>query len=95
MSIALTQTLSDTVMRFDTIADFNRYYDKHRDAVDSMPTRGLNIKYQITGHKLGRKHKELQFIAVAKPTAGNQLEAKIDEVYDMLVDVMEVLKRLK
>ena len=47
--------LSDNAVEFETKEDFNKYYQTHKDEIDGMATRGLNLKYRIVGHKIGRK----------------------------------------
>ena len=68
------ETLSDNVVRFDNKDQFIAYYKMNSKQIDEMPTRGLNIKYQIKGYKLGRKGGKITLI----PTRGN-ISAPIEE----------------
>lgn len=96
MSIEVSQTLSDNAMDFESISDFNKYYQKHQELVDSMTTRGLNIKYRISGYKLGRKKTKLQFIAndknIGESCEIEELERKIDELREMMVALIKAFK---
>lgn len=47
--------LSDNLVEFDSKEEFNKYYQTHRDEIDNMATRGLNLKYRVNGYKIGRK----------------------------------------
>ena len=54
-SIKVFDKLSDNVVSFDNKEDFMKYYGIHKEEIDLQPTRGLNLKYQIKGYKIGRK----------------------------------------
>ena len=53
-SIPIFENLSDHVISFDTKEEFERYYNKNKESIDKMKTRGLNKKFTITGYKIGR-----------------------------------------
>ena len=50
------------IVEFETIDDFNIYYNKHPDEFANKTTQKLNTKYKIPGYKLTKVNKELKII---------------------------------
>lgn len=49
------ENLYDNITKFENKEEFQRYYNKNKENIDAIPTRGLNIKFKIEGYKLGRQ----------------------------------------
>ena len=58
-SIKVFQNIGDNVICFDTKEDFMKHYNKNKETIDGMSTRGLNVKYKIEGFKIGRSKGEI------------------------------------
>lgn len=54
LELKVFTNLSDEVVNFETKDEFERYYNAHKDEIENMTTRGLNIKFRIDGYKIGR-----------------------------------------
>ena len=97
-SIKTYENLSDNVQSFDSKEQFMRYYDKNKEAIDAMHTRGINTKFKINGFKIGRKNKELIFYSV-KPETNivnntdeiNDLNMKLDVIIDKINKIEKIL----
>ena len=50
------------IVEFDTIDDFNIYYNKHPDEFADKTIQKLNTKYKIPGYRLTKVNKELKII---------------------------------
>ena len=50
------------IVEFETVDDFNIYYNKHPDEFANKTTQKLNTKYKIPGYKLTKVNKELKII---------------------------------
>ena len=50
------------IVEFDTVDDFNVYYNKHLDEFTGKTTQKLNTKYKIPGYKLTCKQGQLKLI---------------------------------
>lgn len=50
------------IVEFETVDDFNIYYNKHPDEFTNKTTQKLNTKYKIPGYKLTKVNKELKII---------------------------------
>ena len=57
--VKVFSNISDDPVSFETVQDFNRYYERNKEFVDSFSTRGLNKKFIITGYRIGRKKGEI------------------------------------
>lgn len=95
MSLEVFHNLSDDVIMFESKHKFEKYYDKHREEIDGMKTRGLNVKYKIDGFTLGRKKGNLLFIPkkeVVEETRDDvliELQEQLNEIKNMLSHIMK------
>lgn len=46
--------LCDDIIEFESVEDFDNYYRKNKDFIDQLSTRGLNQKFKIKNHHIGR-----------------------------------------
>ena len=58
-SIKVFNNISEDRLHFESKEEFIRYYNKNKETIDKMSTRGLNMKISIEGYKIGRLKKEL------------------------------------
>ena len=93
--------ISDDPVSFETVQDFNRYYERNKEFVDSFSTRGLNKKFIISGYRIGRKKGEIILYPVQTthdrvPEENNfedrsMLEEKIDSMNERLKKIEQLL----
>lgn len=88
-AIKKCRNLRDDVMTFDNEEEFMKYYERNRETIDNMPTRGLNIRFKIPGFKLVRKNKELMFEECDKPS-----EQKYSELFEEIQDLRDRIDSL-
>ena len=50
------------VVEFETVDDFNAYYNKHASEFDGKTTQKLNTKYKIPGYRLTKVNNQLKII---------------------------------
>ncbi|KAL7720425.1 hypothetical protein QTN25_002460 [Entamoeba marina] len=82
----------NNILTFNSVAEFQKYYDKHKTEIDAMKTRGINAKYKIDGYKLSRKNNVLQFylLNTVNNTAENDdIQKSLDEIKHMLNHIMK------
>ena len=77
-NITVFENLSDNIITFESKEQFMRYYDKNKDTIDNMATRGLNTKFKIDGYKIGRKNKKLILFPMKQSIIENQTEITED-----------------
>lgn len=88
-SIKVFSNLSDNVESFETKEDFMRHYERNKELIDKMPTRGLNTKYKIDGYKIGRSKNQLMLYPTTK---SNTVESD-DQKYIDLFDHIQLLEK--
>ena len=109
-NITVFENLSDNIISFESKEQFMRYYDKNKDTIDKMATRGLNTKFKIDGYKIGRKNKQLILFPIKQTIDPcehhtdsivednseefNQLNMKVDILTDKINKFDHVLKQI-
>lgn len=88
-SIKVFSNLSDNVESFETKEDFMRYYERNKELIDKMPTRGLNTKYKIDGYKIGRSKNQLMLY----PTTKQSTVESDDQKYIELIDHIQLVEK--
>ena len=93
-SIKVFENIGDNVLSFETKEDFMRYYNKNRELVDAMSTRGLNRKFKIDSFKIGRLKGKIILYPLKEPeTKSEELDAKTKLTINEKLDFMN--RRLK
>ena len=90
--VKITKNISDEVINFENKEEFFKYYEEHKEDVDKMKTRGLNIKFKIPGFKIGRKKDELVLIQLKKTK--EEKEQMMKEIEENNSPKDEVVKEL-
>ena len=72
------KNLYETTLTFNNLDEFKAYYEIHKNEIDKIPTRGLNIKYYIPGYRIGRSKGEMTFFKTDAPTKNKVLERLIE-----------------
>ncbi len=81
MSLRIIEPVQEYLKVFDTVQDFEKYYAKHRDDIDSDTTHMLNKKYHINGYRITRINHELQLKKdYAKITTGSAVSHIVDSI---------------
>ena len=68
------KNLYETTITFNNPEEFKSYYEIHKSEIDSLPTRGLNIKYHIPGYRVGRNKGEMIFFKQMQRQGPKQLK---------------------
>ena len=69
--VTVFANLCDNVIELDTVDDFNNYYKLNKAEIDKISTRGLNQKYKIAGHKIGRLKGQIMLYPLKKSETQN------------------------
>ena len=93
--ITTCENLSDNVVEFETREEFTEYYEKNKEEIDKMATRGLNIKYKITGYKIGRKKNIITFIPVKQEVERETNDLQEEKLDVLITKVNRIEKNLK
>lgn len=104
--VQVYKNMSDDIMTFETKEDFIRYYERNKEAIDKISTRGLNRKYFIEGYRIGRLKNVLTLYPITARASWvqqtelvNQLRQENDnntiEVNDKVDSINERLKNIE
>ena len=85
------KNLYETTLTFNNLEEFKAYYEIHKNEIDKIPTRGLNIKYYIPGYRVGRNKGEMTFFKTDAPTKNKVLEKKMDDMVTTIADTQRVM----
>lgn len=80
------ENLYDNIIRFENKEEFQRYYNKNKESIDAIPTRGLNIKFKIEGFKLGRQKGQIMLYPLS-----NSKEDQLKILEDKLLKTTSLL----
>ena len=79
------------IVEFETIDDFNIYYNKHPDEFADKTTQKLNTKYKIPGYRLTKANKELKII---KDYRNQHSDGKVSTDRSMRSEFNSLLSRI-
>ena len=60
--IEVIEPYNPQIVEFESVDDFNIYYNTHKEEFDNMTTQKLNTKYKIPGYRLTKKENNLKLI---------------------------------
>ena len=86
--------------RFDSIEDFNEYYNKHKSDIDAMTTQRLNKLFSIDGYHIVRRSENICILPLNniqndKPVRTKELAARINSHEEQISAVMNEVNELK
>ena len=55
IDVKVFKNLCDDIIEFETIDEFNNYYKINKAEIDKLSTRGINQKYKVKNHRIGRE----------------------------------------
>lgn len=86
-SVTVFENLSDNIITFNSKEQFMNYYDKNKETIDNMKTRGLNTKFKIDGYRIGRKNNNL----ILYPTKDSEQTSNenTDDLHEEIQDLRE------
>ena len=87
--ITVFENLSDNIITFDNEQEFMRYYEKNRESIDSMATRGLNTKFKIEGFKIGRRNKNIILFPIKTEQPSVEVNSNSESLKEEIQDLRE------
>ena len=77
--VKLFKNLCDDVIEFETVEDFDNYYRKNKEMIDKISTRGLNQKFKIKNHHIGRLKNEITLYPLKQSKVkDNNIQSSLD-----------------
>ena len=94
-SVKVFKNLCDDVIVFDTVDDFNNYYKLNKAEIDKLSTRGINQKYKVKSHRIGREKGNITLYPKKESNIIQQPQApSLDVVDENGLTLHEKLNRL-
>lgn len=63
--------LCDDIIEFESVEDFDNYYRKNKEFIDQLSTRGLNQKFKIKNHHIGRLKNQITLYPLKQTKIAN------------------------
>ena len=93
--VKVFSNLCDDVIEFETVEDFDNYYRKNKELIDKLSTRGLNQKFKIKNHHIGRLKNEITLYPLKdSKTKKDNVPTSLDYADSTGVTIHEKLNRL-
>ena len=93
--VKVFSNLCDDIIEFETVEDFDNYYRKNKEMIDKLSTRGLNQKFKIKNHHIGRLKNEIMLYPLkASKTKTNNVQTSLDQADESGITIHEKLNRL-
>ena len=92
--VKVIANISDDVISFETKEEFLRYYNKNKESVDAIKTRGLNLKFKIEGYKIGRQKEKIVLIPTKISTQVTSADSNQDVKENLKDDLKECHNKL-
>lgn len=89
MDLNIIEKIETPLKEFKTVDEFNLYYTKHKEEMDSLTTHKLNKMYLINGYRIT---KIKGVLSLKKPYVSKKEEVK-DEVIAELRDEIATMKQ--
>ena len=103
MDLKIIGPIKSPLKEFDSVDEFNIYYHKHKDEMDTETTHSLNKKFKINGYRITKikgvlclkkdrvvKADEDKVLEDPTPTISEIMERiqKLEETVNKIIDVL-------
>ena len=92
MTLKIIEPIKEYLKVFNTPDEFNIWYTKNKDEVDTLTTHKLNKMYKIEGYRITKIKNVLM---LKKESIANQHTANSPLVPDTLAELQEEIKNIK
>ena len=97
--IEVFENISDKVKTFNNKEEFMSYYENHKSEIDSMKTRGLNMKYTIPGFKIGKRKNIITLYPIKDDNKdkkdnnelNTEIKQKLDHIEQSLIHLINLI----
>ena len=95
MSIKIIEPIKQYLKVFNTPDEFNIWYTKNKDEVESLTTHKLNKMYKIEGYRITKIKNVLMLKKCSDSHNSSQHSANSPLIPDELEDIREEIKNIK
>ena len=95
MDLKVIEPIKNYIKEFNSPVEFNLWYAKHKDEVDSLTTHKLNKMYHIDGYRITKIKGELMLKKDPKLKEKEKLEATNDEIHEEINELREEINKIR
>ena len=89
MDLKVIEPIKNYLKEFKTVDEFNLYYSKNKDEIDSMTTHKLNKMYHIDGYRITKIKGKLCLKKWEKKDKGSNNENDHLEMYEEEINYLK------
>ena len=93
MDLKVIEPIKNYIKEFNSPVEFNLWYAKHKDEVDSLTTHKLNKLYHIEGYRITKIKGELM-LKVDRKVKEETEEDEINELRNEIKNIKDALNKL-
>ena len=98
MDLKVIEPIKNYIKEFNSPVEFNLWYAKHKEEVDSLTTHKLNKMYHIEGYRITKIKGELMLKVdrhvKEKEKEEGESEDEINELKNEIKNIKEILNKL-
>ncbi len=94
MDLKVIEPIKNYIKEFNSPVEFNLWYAKHKEEVDSLTTHKLNKLYKIDGYRITKIKGELM-LKVDRKVKGKNEEAEEENIHDEINELRDEIKNIK
>ena len=93
--VKIIEPISKYTKEFDTVDEFNLYYNKHKNDMDSLTTHKLNKMYYIKGYHITKIKNVLMLKKIKEENINdNQKNIEISELKQEIKQIKETINNI-
>lgn len=89
--IEVYENISDNVKTFNNKEEFMNYYETHKSEIDSMKTRGLNMKYTIPGFKIGKRANKITLYPIKVKEVKQEDKDEFQKLHNEITQKLDII----
>lgn len=90
MDLKVIEPIKNYINEFNSPVEFNLFYAKHKDEIDSLTTHKLNKMYHIEGYRITKIKGELMLKKDPKLKMKEKEEAINEEINELKSEIKEI-----
>ena len=95
MDLKVIEPIKNYVKEFNSPVEFNLWYAKHKDEVDSLTTHKLNKLYKIDGYRITKIKGELMLKVDRKIKEKEEREGEDENIHDEINELKSEIQKIK
>lgn len=92
--VKIIEPISKYTKEFDTVDEFNLYYNKHKNDMDSLTTHKLNKMYYIKGYHITKIKNVLMLKKIKEENIIEQKNSEISELKQEIKQIKETINNI-